>query len=131
MSDFIATENDADLRIIEGESGSRGVRLYTREGLTDPENGYTFLVAYIAPFGSNNRHQHTVDEVMYVASGHGRAVKGDEEGELPPGSLIHAPIGVMHQVFNDSPETMKLVCLFNPALPADELSVLLGEGANS
>lgn len=127
MPDFIATENDADLKVIEGESGSRSVRLYTREGLTNPENGYTFLVAYIAPFGSNNRHEHTVDEVMYVASGQGRAVKGDEEGDLTPGSLIHAPTGILHQVFNDSPETMKLVCLFNPALPAEELSVLLGE----
>lgn len=127
MTDFIATENDADLKVIEGESGSRSVRLYTREGLTDPENGYTFLVAYIAPFGSNNRHEHTVDEVMYVASGHGRAVKDEEEGEVASGSLIHAPTGVLHQIFNDSPETMKLVCLFNPALPADELSVLLGD----
>jgi mannose-6-phosphate isomerase-like protein (cupin superfamily) len=127
VPDFIATESDADLKVIESESGSRSVRLYTREGLTNPENGYTFLVAYIAPFGSNNRHEHTVDEVMYVASGHGRGVKGDEEGVLSPGSLIHAPSGVLHQVFNDSPETMKLVCLFNPALPAGELSALLGE----
>ena len=35
------------------------------------------------------------------------------------------PAGMMHQVFNYSPETMKLVCTFLPKLPKDELDILL------
>lgn len=102
------------------------MRLYTERGLFSDNVNYTFLVAYIAPYGSNNLHKHTVDEMMYVESGHGSARISDDTAAIDPGSLIHAPAEMLHQIFNDSPETMKLVCVFDPALPKEELDVLLG-----
>ena len=122
---YVVGEKDREPYRIEGDDGPRTVRVYTEEGLNNDKIDYTFLVAYIAPYGSNSRHEHTVDELMYVASGHGSTSVGDNEEPLEPGSVIHAPTGMMHQVFNDSPETMKLVCTFLPKLPKDELDVLL------
>jgi quercetin dioxygenase-like cupin family protein len=128
---FVASESSSKLHIIEGENGTRSVRLYTEAGLANEDESYTFLVAYIPPFGSNNLHEHTVDEIMYVLSGKGKVRVDESEGALDTGSLIHAPADTLHQIFNDSPETMKLVCLFKPALPNDELSALLGEDVST
>lgn len=122
---YVIGERDREASRIVGENGSRTVRLYTEEGLNNDKVDYTFLVAYIEPYGSNNRHEHTVDELMYVDSGHGRTSVGDNEEPLEVGSMIHAPAGMMHQVFNDSPEAMKLICTFLPKLPIDELDTLL------
>ena len=66
---YVVGEKDREPYRIEGDDGSRTVRLYTEEGLNNDKIDYTFLVAYIAPYGSNSRHEHTVDELMYVASG--------------------------------------------------------------
>lgn len=124
--EYVAREADREAIHIPDETGGRSVRLYTERGLYSDNVNYTFLVAYIAPYGSNNRHEHTVDEIMYVESGHGSAEIGGDTGTIDRGSLIHAPAEILHQVFNDSPETMKLVCLFDPALPKEELDVLIG-----
>lgn len=129
--EYIARESERETIHIPGETGGRSVRLYTERGLYSDNVNYTFLVAYIAPYGSNNLHKHTVDEMMYVESGHGSARISDDTGTIDAGSLIHAPAEMLHQIFNDSPETMKLMCIFDPALPKEELDVLLGksEGA--
>lgn len=124
--EYVARETDRESIHIPDEKGGRSVRLYSERGLYSDNINYTFLVAFIAPYGSNNLHEHTVDEIMYVETGQGSVKIGDDTGTIDRGSLIHAPAEVLHQVFNDSPETMKLVCSFNPALPEGELNALLG-----
>lgn len=124
--EYVARETDQGALHIPDEKGGRSVRLYSETGLHSENVNYTFLVAYIAPYGSNNLHEHSVDEIMYVETGQGSVTIGDDTDNIDRGSLIHAPARLFHQIFNDSPETMKLVCSFNPALPKEELDALLG-----
>ena len=52
---------------------------------------------------------------------------GERDAGLSSRGRTHPHSGVPHQVFNDFPETTKLVRRYDPALPAGELSALPGE----
>jgi len=79
----------------------------------------TLLVSLIYPHSTTGLHTHDVDEYMYIASGHGVAISEDgEEVEVHPDMLVYAPAGVKHEMKNTGDETLKLICVYVPALKA-------------
>ena len=92
--------------------------------LMSPELGnadeHTVLISIIKPGANTGVHEHDADEFMYVATGHGEAVtleNGEEKvEEVRPDSLIFAPEGEKHDVKNTGDESLKLFCVYHPAL---------------
>jgi mannose-6-phosphate isomerase-like protein (cupin superfamily) len=54
------------------------------------------------------------EEIIYILSGSGAAIAGDEEIPLAPGVAVFIPPGLTHQIRVDSPEPLRLVTLFSP-----------------
>ena len=54
-------------------------------------------------------------EVWLVYEGRGRALVGDEEIFVEPGTVVLTPPGVSHQFFNEHDEPVKLFFVFSPS----------------
>ncbi|ADL12473.1 cupin domain-containing protein [Acetohalobium arabaticum] len=84
---------------------------------------HTILISIIESDSSTGVHTHEAAEYMYVATGRGEAVTiedGEEVVEpIEPDCLIYAPEGVEHDVRNLGDETLKLFCVYTPAIEAE------------
>lgn len=74
----------------------------------------SITMGIIAPQSKNDLHCHEGVEILYIASGYGKAVVGDREYPLKANHLIIAPPGVMHQQVNESDETMRMLAVWTP-----------------
>ncbi len=75
----------------------------------------TFGVAIFFPDTETSAHVHDVqEEIIYIISGRGRQLAGDQEIALEPGVALFTPPGVPHQVIVDGDEPLKLVTVFSP-----------------
>jgi quercetin dioxygenase-like cupin family protein len=54
------------------------------------------------------------EEIIYILSGVGAAIAGEEETPLAPGVAVFIPPGLAHQIRADGPEPLRLVTLFSP-----------------
>ena len=89
-----------------------------------PERIEKSLASKYATFGATIIYPHTTahpkhahpnsEEILYVASGRGKAIIGEEEFEIQPGSIAYVPPGVGHTFVNESSETMKLFWVYAP-----------------
>jgi mannose-6-phosphate isomerase-like protein (cupin superfamily) len=81
---------------------------------------HTVLISLIKPGNSTGIHTHKSDEYMYVATGRGEAISIKDGKEVlekvTPDSLIFAPEGEKHSIRNTGDETLKLVCVYYPAI---------------
>ena len=59
------------------------------------------------------------EEVIYIISGSGRVLVGDEIHQVRPGTVVLFPRGVVHMLHNTSGEEMKVVCFFAPPTGLD------------
>jgi mannose-6-phosphate isomerase-like protein (cupin superfamily) len=86
--------------------------------LLSPELGstdkFTLLLSIISPGNTTGLHTHDVDEIMYVATGRGECIVGEEKGEFKEDTVLFAPKLVKHEVKNVGDETLKLVCFYIP-----------------
>jgi mannose-6-phosphate isomerase-like protein (cupin superfamily) len=77
----------------------------------------TALLSIIDPGYTTGLHLHEVDEFMYVVSGRGEAyISGKEWQRVEPDVLIHAPAKILHEIKTAGPESLKLFCVYAPAL---------------
>ena len=89
---------------------------------TDPVvKDISITMGILAPHSRNDLHCHEGTELLYITTGRGRAVIGDEEFEIKDNHLIIAPPGVMHQQINDSSETMRMFAIWTPAVPGRDV----------
>lgn len=85
----------------------------------DKDRDITVLMSTIYPHGGQTGiHTHEVDEIIFVTTGRGKGVEGDETFDIQPGTVIYAPAGVEHDCRNLSDQTMQMVCIYSPALPS-------------
>ncbi len=54
-------------------------------------------------------------EIWMFSEGHGRAVVGNQEIVVGPGSVVYTPPGVSHQFFNTGDTPVKLFWMYSPA----------------
>ncbi len=60
-------------------------------------------------------HTHeTEEEIIYILSGEGAVIAGQQESRLEPGVAVFIPPGLPHQIRVDGAEPLKLVTLFSP-----------------
>lgn len=61
-------------------------------------------------------HTHKVMETMYVISGRGLFLVGEEFVRIDAGNAMLAPKGVVHCIKNDGSDPLVMLCTFSPAL---------------
>ncbi len=54
------------------------------------------------------------EEIIFVIEGSGTSIVGGSKEEMKPYTAVLFPIGVEHQVINDTNEPLKFVFMFNP-----------------
>lgn len=89
-----------------------------------PEKEIKGLVSRYATFGAtiiypyttaHPKHVHlTSEEILYVASGKGKAMIGEKTFDVHPGVIVYVPPGTEHTFINESSETMKLLWIYAP-----------------
>lgn len=85
----------------------------------DEVGDFTLLVSTVYPRGGKTAlHTHEGSgELMYFVTGRGYAILDGESFPVEPDMAFFAPAGREHQVVNTGDETMKIMCVFTPALP--------------
>ncbi len=75
-----------------------------------------------APKAKVDEHVHSdATEVMYCLSGKGKATVDGIEYTLEPDSMITALPGMKHQIINTGNKTLRVLCIFSPAVSGNEL----------
>ncbi len=87
--------------------------------LLGPQNSRTRnLVFGLAEFPGGTlaaAHAHQAEEeILYILSGQGAIIAGDQETRLEPGVAVFIPPGLSHQIRADGAEPLKLVTVFSP-----------------
>jgi mannose-6-phosphate isomerase-like protein (cupin superfamily) len=87
--------------------------------LLGPQNsGAQNLVFGLADFpGGTLAASHThegEEEILYVISGKGAIIAGEEEIDFEPGVAVLIPPGVPHRIRADGEETLRVVTVFSP-----------------
>ena len=59
------------------------------------------------------------EEVIYIITGSGRVLVGDDVSPVRAGSIVLFPTGVVHMLHNTGSEEMKVVCFFAPPTGLD------------
>jgi len=73
------------------------------------------------PHSMNDLHTHEGFEIIYIISGYGKCVIGDETYDIKPDTLVICPPGVPHRQINESDETLKQLAIWTPALKGSEV----------
>jgi len=89
----------------------------------------TFSFAIIPADSQTDKHKHDRGELIYVVTGRGQAVMGDEVYGIEPDVAFWVPEGVMHQVKNLGEESIRLATVFVPAYTTEELKKSILEAA--
>jgi len=111
--------------VVIPEPYKRSLQLVLDKSDGDDVRDFTFLLSTLYPYdGKTDAHEHSVDELIYVASGFGYSISSGEKALIGTGTLLYASAGEKHQVVNESNETMRLVCVYVPALPAQSVRKL-------
>ena len=89
----------------------------------DPEVNSIAAGLTILPLGGkSDDHKHHEGEMFYVISGCGRIIVGAEEEKLTPGTVVWGQPEIVHQLINDSSETLKVLWVLCP--PGREADII-------
>ena len=104
------------------EPYGRTVKIVVAPDITEEVKDVSITMGIIDPHSRNDLHIHPDGtEMLYIVSGHGRAIVGDTEYPIQHDSLIVAPPGVLHQQINESDDTMKMFAVWTPAVTSEEV----------
>jgi len=104
------------------EPYARTVKIISTPEISEEVKDISITMGIIDPHSRNDLHLHEEGmEILYIVSGYGRAVIGDEEYPIRQDSLIIAPRGVMHQQINESDDTMKMFAVWTPAVTGEQV----------
>ncbi len=79
-----------------------------------PGAAQTLGICHLHPGKKNPPHYHpNCEEILYVQQGTGKHRLGEEWIEVRPGSVVHIPIGMKHQLVNDGLDTMITIIAFS------------------
>jgi quercetin dioxygenase-like cupin family protein len=87
--------------------------------LLGPQNSQARNLAFgLAEFPGGTlaaAHTHAAEEeIIYILSGQGAILAGEQQARLEPGVAVYIPPGLAHQIRADGEEPLKLVTLFSP-----------------
>ncbi|WP_330632970.1 cupin domain-containing protein [Halocatena halophila] len=75
-------------------------------------------VVVLEPGNGHECHTHPEsDELLYVLSGTGEQMIGDETQTVEPGMMVSIPAGVEHSTLNTGWEPLRFIAVYGPAGP--------------
>jgi len=115
-----------DINSIKGvridEPYGRNIKIILAPDISDEVKDVSITMGIIDPHSQNDLHMHPEGiEILYIVSGFGYAVIGDEKFPIRHDSLIVAPKGVMHQQVNESDDPMKMFAVWTPPVTSEEV----------
>ena len=99
----------------------RSIKVLLAPDTQDDVKDVSITMGIIKPHCRNDLHTHEGTELLYIVSGQGKAVVGDETVPIQHDSLIVALPGVLHQQINESDEQMKMLAIWTPPVTAKEV----------
>jgi len=79
-----------------------------------PGTTQTVGICHLFAGCSNPAHYHpNCEEILYVQTGHGKHLLGEEWVDVAPGSVVRIPVGLKHKLTNESDETMITLIVFS------------------
>jgi quercetin dioxygenase-like cupin family protein len=99
----------------------RTVKVLLAPDTQDLVKDVSITMGIIAPHSRNDLHTHEGFELLYIVTGFGKAVLGENAYEIKHDSLIVAAPGVPHQQINESDDTMKMFAIWTPAVSGKEV----------
>lgn len=81
----------------------------------------TLSLVNIPPNSQTDYHHHDRPELIVVLSGKGKSICNGEEILIEADMALWVLAGEEHKIINDQDETIKLLTVFTPGYPADEL----------
>jgi oxalate decarboxylase/phosphoglucose isomerase-like protein (cupin superfamily) len=82
-------------------------------------------VVRLEPGKGHERHNHPdSDEVLYVVSGEGEQVVGNETRDIEAGEMVFIPRSVYHSTVNTGWEPLTLLAVYAPPGPEEQLREL-------
>ena len=97
------------------------------EPLVTNAEKFSMGVVLLEPGKGHTLHNHPgVEEILYVILGEGEQAVEGERRKVGPGTLIHIPPDVFHETINTGWEQMKIVAIYAPPGPEDELRKMPG-----
>ena len=73
-------------------------------------------IVSIPSYSGTNYHNHVLGEIIFIVSGTGEALLGNERFDLHPDTIFWAPAGVFHHIRNTGKEPMKVFAVFAPGM---------------
>jgi mannose-6-phosphate isomerase-like protein (cupin superfamily) len=113
--------------VVTPEPFRREVRVLLSPLLQPQLVGTGVMVGYteVQPGQQGSRHKHPSEaELWLFFAGTGRAVVGDQDFLIHPGSVVYTPPDTYHQFFNTGAEAVKLFWSYSP--PGAERAILEG-----
>jgi len=97
------------------------LKWFSESRVTNAEK-FSMGMVLLSPGKGHASHNHPgVEEILYVISGEGEQVVADERRKICPGTLVHIPPGVFHETINTGWEQMKIIAIYAPPGPEEEL----------
>jgi len=90
----------------------------------------TFTHAILYPHSKTDYHRHDRPELIQVLTGFGVFLCEGDEISVGPDTALWVRTGEMHQMVNESDESMKLATVFVPAYSTEELLIPIREAAD-
>jgi oxalate decarboxylase/phosphoglucose isomerase-like protein (cupin superfamily) len=97
------------------------LKWFSEPQVTNAEK-FSMGIVLLDPGKEHAMHNHLgVEEILYIISGEGEQTVEDEHRKVGPGTLIHIPPGVFHATINSGWDQMKIIAIYAPPGPEEEL----------
>ncbi|QDU62504.1 Cupin domain protein [Planctomycetes bacterium Pan216] len=91
--------------------GAKQVSMRVLIGEGDGAPNFVMRQFEVAPGGETPHHSHPYEHEVFVLSGEGVVLEGNEERPLRGGDCVYVASGEVHQFRNTGGEAMKFLCL--------------------
>lgn len=100
------------------------IKWMSKPGVTGAER-FSAGVVVLEPGEGHDLHTHPdSEEVLYFVGGEGEQTVAGDSREVSAGNMIHIPAGVEHGTQNTGWEPLKLLAIYSPPGPEEEVGDL-------
>jgi quercetin dioxygenase-like cupin family protein len=97
------------------------LKWFSEPKVTNAEN-FSMGIVLLDPGKEHAAHDHPgVEEILYIMSGEGEQTVEAEHRKISSGTLVHIPPGVSHSTINTGWDQMKIIAIYSPPGPEEEL----------
>src|SRR5690606_4494076 len=106
---LIRNINEVDARPVAME-GASGVRMAVMVGRSDGAPNFALRSFQVESGGHTPRHSHDYEHEVYIVSGSGTILLGDETKQIRAGDVIYVKADLEHQ-FQSDDEPLRFLCM--------------------